>query len=348
MEGMEGISGRRIALIGGAGFIGHHLALHLHELGAEVSIVDGLDVNNLRSYTALPPETENRDLYMKMINQRLERLTEAGIPLHVVDAREYEALKRTLSQIGPQVVVHMAAVAHAGKSNEDPQGAFGHSLQTLEHSLDYSRTGVEHFLFFSSSMVYGNFETPEVSEDHPKEPIGIYGAQKLAGERFVIAYQQVFDLPYTIIRPSALYGPRCVSRRVGQVFIERALVGGTLQVAGKGDERLDFSYVEDVVNGVSLAIARPEGRNEAFNITAGKSRSIQELVEIVQEHFPEVKVEHVERDKLQPFRGTLKIDKAKELLGYEPKVSLEEGLRRYVAWYRDLTSEGVVAGKDAS
>ncbi len=342
---IDDIAGKRIALVGGCGFIGHNLALRLNELGADVSIVDGLEVNNLLSYMALPKDAENRDLYLKMIHQRIELINEAEIPLHVLDARDYDALSRTLTEIGPQVVVHLAAVAHAGKSNKDPQSTFGHSLRTLENALDYSRAGVEHFIYFSSSMVYGNFLEPEVDEDHPLDPIGIYGALKLAGEKFVIAYQQVFDLPYTIIRPSALYGPRCVSRRVGQVFIEKALVGSKLQIDGEGDERIDFSYVDDVVDGVCRAIGHEQSRNQAFNITTGKARSLQELVTIVQEHFPEVEVEYVERDKLRPFRGTLKIDKARDLIGYEPQVGLEEGLDRYVAWYRDLVADGALAGR---
>src|SRR5207245_9750928 len=115
---------------------------------------------------------------------------------------------------------------------------FDHSLRTLENALDYARDGTEHFVYFSSSMVYGNFQTTEVDETHPLEPIGIYGALKLSGEKLVIAYQQVFGTQYSILRPSALYGPRCVSRRVGQAFIESALVGTNLRVDGDGDERL--------------------------------------------------------------------------------------------------------------
>lgn len=337
------IEGKKIALVGGAGFIGHNLALRLNELGARVAIVDGLEVNNLLHYTALPMDSENRHLYLRMINQRLDLLREAEIELHVQDAREYMELSKTLSAIQPDVIVHLAAVAHAGRSNKDPYSTFDHSLRTLENALDYARERVEHFIYFSSSMVYGNFVTPEVSEDHPLDPIGIYGALKLAGEKLVVAYEQVFDLPYTIIRPSALYGPRCVSRRVSQVFIENALVGSSLRVDGEGDERLDFSYIDDVVDGVCKTISSPAARNEAFNITAGRGRSIAELIRIVQEHFPEVEVEYVERDKLRPFRGTLRIDKARELIGYEPQVELEEGLDRYVAWYRDLTSHEALA-----
>ena len=224
---------------------------------------------------------------------------------------------------------------------------FGHSLRTLENALDYARDNAEQFVFFSSSMVYGNFLQPEVSEDHPLDPIGIYGALKLAGEKIVIAYKQVFDLDYTIIRPSALYGPGCVSRRVSQIFIESALVGDTLKVDGEGDERIDFSYIDDVVDGVVRAIGHPAARNEAFNITTGASRSLRDLIDIVREHFPEVQVEFVERDALRPYRGTLDIDKARRLIGYDPATTLEQGLDRYVSWYRDLTSDAALSGAGA-
>src|SRR5262249_37304867 len=154
------------------------------------------------------------DLYLQIINQRLECLRHSSVLLSVQDARDYHALGRLLHEIQPQVVIHAAAVAHAGKSNKDPDSTFDHSLRTLENALDYSRDTVDHFIFLSSSMVYGDFLTDEVAEDHPLNSIGLYGALKVAGERIVIGYQQVFDLPYTIIRPSALYGPRCISRRV--------------------------------------------------------------------------------------------------------------------------------------
>ena len=340
---MPELEGRRIALVGGAGFIGHTLALELKRRGAEVAVVDGLAVNNLLHYLALPADHPNKDLYIKIVHQRLEKLEAAGIPLHIQDAREYDELSRTLGEIEPQTVVHLAAIAHASRSNKDPMSTFGHSLRTLENSLDFARDSAEHFVYFSSSMVYGNFLTPEVAEDHPTDPIGIYGALKLSGEKIVIAYEQVFDLPFTIIRPSALYGPGCVSRRVSQIFIESALVGDKLRVDGEGDERVDFSYIDDVVDGIVRTVENPAARNEIFNITAGGSRSLKELITIVQEHFPEVEVEYVERDALRPYRGTLSIDKAREKLGYEPQVMLEDGLDRYVAWYRDLVGEQVPA-----
>jgi nucleoside-diphosphate-sugar epimerase len=333
------LSGRRVALIGGAGFIGHNLALTLKQLGADVHVLDGLTVNHLGHYAAMEGEPARRDLYIRILLDRLDLLREAGIPLHRLDAREYHHLSRALSEVAPDTIVHLAAVAHADRSNKDPHSTFDHSLRTLENALDWARAQqLERFVFLSSSMVYGHFREREVTEDHGLEPLGIYGALKVAGEKMVIAYNQVFELPFTILRPSALYGPRCVSRRVSQSFIESALVGRSLRVDGEGDEKLDFTYVDDVSDGIVAAITQPGARDEIFNMTAGKARSLRDLVTLVQEHFPEVEVEYVERDVLRPFRGTLNMDKAKRLMGFEPQVELEEGLDRYVSWYRELMS----------
>lgn len=333
------IRGRKIALIGGAGFIGHNLALALARKGAHVDVIDSLQVNNLLAFSMKMPDLVNRDLYLRIIHQRLNLLHEAGIELHPLDARDYHALGQLLNhQIKPQVVIHLAAVAHAGRSNKDPYSTFDHSLRTLENALDCARGNIEQFIYFSSSMVYGNFMTQEVDEDHPLNPMGIYGALKVGGEKMVIAYQQVFDLPFTIIRPSALYGPRCVSRRVGQVFIENALDGSTLRIDGDGSEKLDFTFIDDLVEGICLVVENPAARNQIFNMTYGKASSIQDLVAVVQRYFPQVKVESVERDELMPFRGTLCVDKAVRLLGYQPKFPLDIGFSQYISWYKDFVA----------
>jgi nucleoside-diphosphate-sugar epimerase len=334
------LEGRRIALIGGAGFIGHNLALALKAAGAEVSVIDSLQVNNLLQFTAASNDLPNRDLYLRIINQRLQMMNEAQIPLIVQDARDYHALSRILEKLNPQVILHLAAVSHAGRSNKDPYSTFDHSLRTLENALDNARNRIEHFIYFSSSMVYGNFLKEEVDEDHPLNPIGIYGALKVSGEKMVIAYNQVFDLPYTIIRPSALYGPRCVSRRVGQIFIESAMKGEPLRVDGDGTERLDFTFIDDLVEGIQQVIQNPKSRNQTFNMTYGQSRSVNDLVHIMERYFPEVPVQYVERDKLMPFRGTLSVKRARDLIGYDPKNSIEKGFPKYIEWYRDLDPTG--------
>jgi nucleoside-diphosphate-sugar epimerase len=329
------LSKKCIALIGGAGFIGHNLALKLKDLGADVHVVDGLQVNNLGAYANVAGDP-NKALFVQLINERLDLLRNAGIPLHVLDARDYHALSRCMSEsIKPDTIVQLAAVAHANRANKDPYSTFDHSFRTLENALDCARND-KHFVYFSSSMVYGNFEGEAVTEDRRCDPMGIYGALKYGGEKLVIAYNQVFGMPYTIVRPSALYGERCVSRRVGQAFIENALRGKGLTVNGDGTDALDFTYIEDLVQGVVLCIAKEAARNQAFNLTYGSARSLNQMAGIVREHFPGIEIAHHPRDALMPERGTLSVEKAKRLLGYAPAYPLEKGFTRYIEWYKDL------------
>ena len=343
---MIDIKNKRILLVGGAGFIGHNLALELKKKGAEVSIVDSLAVNNLLYFASTSTDIANRDLYIKILNERQRLLREAGIPLYVQDARDYHALSKIINnQAKAQVVVVLAAVAHAGRSNKDPYSTFDHSFRTLENALDNSRSNVEHLIYFSSSMVYGNFTSGMVTEESPCEPIGIYGALKYGGEKLVIAYNQVFDLPYTIIRPSALYGERCVSRRVGQIFIENVLQGKGIIIKGDGEEHLDFTYVQDLVHGIVCCIENEKSRNQVFNLTYGESRSLNQMYDILKQHFPDIEIQYTDRDKLMPKRGTLCVDKAKEMIGYNPQHDLEKGFSKYIEWYKeffDAKSQGIV------
>ncbi len=328
------LHGKRIALIGGAGFIGHNLALELKRQGADVHVIDGLQVNNLLSIVASTDKNPNRKMYLDMLMQRLDMLHDAEIPVHVKDVRNYHQLSLVLHDLKPQVIVHLAAVAHANRSNKDPYSTFDHSLRTIENSLDAAKGHVEHFIYFSSSMVYGNFAAGEVTEETPCEPLGIYGALKFAGEKMVIAYNQVFDLPYTIIRPSALYGQRCISRRVGQIFVENALKGKEIVVSGDGSDRLDFTYINDLMHGVTQILERDEAKNQLFNLTYGSSRSIGQMADMIKQHFPDVNVRYEPKDKLMPDRGTLSVEKAKRLIGYDPQYPLERGYVEYIDWYK--------------
>lgn len=332
------LRGRKIALIGGAGFIGHNLALTLARLGAEVHVVDSLQVNNLGAFSN-SHDDQNKVLYLHLINERLRLLREQEVPLHVLDARDYHALTRCLGDIKPQVVVQLAAIAHANRSNKDPYSTFDHSFRTLENALDYARDTVERFIYFSSSMVYGNFDGEAVKEDRRCEPIGIYGALKYGGEKLVEAYGHVFNLPYVIVRPSALYGERCVSRRVGQAFIENVLRGRPLSVNGDGSDALDFTYVQDLIQGLVLCMSKEEARNQTFNLTYGDARTLKQMIDIVQLHFPGVEVKFQPRDALMPERGTLSVEKARRMLGYQPQYPLEKGFVQYLEWYKALAKE---------
>ncbi len=331
---------RRIVLVGGAGFIGHHLALALARAGARVAIVDGLQVNNLLAFASADHDPRNQSLNLGVINQRLELLKEAGIPLYILDARDERALANRLNDLKPQVLIHLAGVAHAQQSNMDPRSAFEHTLRTLQYSLECVRDYVERFIYFSSSMVYGHFQTRVVTEGTPSQPVGIYGALKYAGERIVIAHEQVFGMPYTIVRPSALYGPRCISRRVVQVFAENAIRGRGLVVYGDGSDRLDFTYIDDLADGIVRVLQHETAKNETFNLAYGCSRSISELIELLEQHLPGLSVVYKSRGKLCPQRGTLCVDKARRLIGYEPAYPLERGLKRYLDWYGTVDGFG--------
>jgi nucleoside-diphosphate-sugar epimerase len=333
------LTGTCVALIGGAGFIGHNLALKLQKLGAEPHVIDSLQVNNLGAFTHELNDSPNNRLYIEFVNERLDLLRQADIPLHIVDARDYQLLSPRLAAIQPDVIIHLAAIAHANRANKDPYHTFDHSMRTLENALDTLRERKPHFIYFSSSMVYGNFEGDLVREDRHCKPLGIYGALKYAGEKLVIAYNQVFDMPYTIIRPSALYGERCVSLRVGQAFIENAIRGLEITINGDGNDSLDFTYIDDLVHGIILCIEKPAARNQIFNLTYGRARSLNRLAEIVKTHFPATRITYHPRDTLMPERGTLDISKARDLLGYAPAFPLERGYMSYIQWYKTLAAE---------
>ena len=324
---------KKICIIGGAGFIGHNFAVQLRAIGHEVCCVDNLMVNNLISVIGNTDGLKFKALNKKIIESRLDLLEENEIELKIADARDYHVVSRLITDLKPDIIIHLAAVSHANRSNKDPFNTFDHSFRTLENVLDASRGKIERLIYFSSSMVYGNFSKNEVDESDHCDPIGIYGALKYCGEKIIKAYNQVFDLPYTIIRPSALYGERCISRRVGQIFIENAINDHEIKIGGDGEEKLDFTYIKDLCNGVVLAIEKKEAQNEIFNLTYGASRTINNLKDILLDHFPKAKISYEKRDKLMPKRGTLSINKAKKLLGYNPSFSIDEAYPKYIEWY---------------
>ena len=325
---------KKILLVGGCGFIGHNLALHLKQRGHSPVVVDSLSINNI--YSIDNNEIKNQKLYKLILENRIELLKNNKIELIIQDARDYHAISKLYNEIQPDVIIHLAAVSHANRSNKDPHTTFDHSLRTLENTLDFLKNKKTHVIYLSSSMVYGNFEAKEINEDAHCKPIGIYGTLKYAGELMVKTYNQVFDLPYTIIRPSALYGERCVSRRVGQIFIENAIQNLKIKINGDGNDKLDFTYIEDLIEGIAICCHNKKALNQTFNITYGNARKINDLLEILKKEFPYTKIEYTERDNLMPKRGTLSVNKAKNLLDFIPKVPIDTGYLKYISWYRNF------------
>lgn len=325
---------KNILLLGGAGFIGHNLALKLKKKKYNVLIADFLKVNNIKKLNK--NAYGNKRLYIKILNERLNLLKKENIKIIDLDCRDYKKVCKVFNQFKPNVIYHLAAVAHANISNKDPFSTFDHSLRTLENSLDATRSlnNFERFIYISSSMVYGHFKKKIVNENDRCFPLGIYGALKFAGEKMVIGYNQVFKIPYNIIRPSALYGERCISRRVAQIFVENALSNKELLINDDGKEKLDFTYIEDLTECMVKMIEKKKSKNEIFNITFGNSRSINELTKIIGRSIKNLKIKSQKRDKLMPYRGTLSNNKIKKYLNYKPKYNLEKGLDKLISWYK--------------
>jgi len=325
---------KRIALIGGAGFIGHNLAIALKKQGHEPIIIDSLAVNNMLSFTN--SEIKNRKLYLSILNKRIDLIQNNNIDFNVEDARNYNAMSMLLGKYKPDVIIQLAAVSHANKSNKDPHTTFDHTLRTLENTLDIAKNWGSHVIYFSSSMAYGHFDEESVTEETTCNPLGIYGTLKYSGELIVKAYHRVFDIPYTIVRPSALYGERCVSRRVSQIFIENAVQGIDITINGDGSDKLDFTYIDDLIHGITLIIENEKARNETFNMTYGEARSIGEMAEILKDHFDGININYLPKDSLTPDRGTLNVDKARNLLGYNPQNPIDDGYPKYIQWYKEF------------
>lgn len=325
---------KKIVLVGGSGFIGHNLALHLISKGHSVHIIDSFSVNNLLNFT--DDEIPNKDLYRSILNNRIDLINQNNVKLIVEDARNYHSLSKIITSLNPDIVIHLAAVSHANKSNKTPHDTFDHSLRTLENVLDICKGIGCRLVYMSSSMVYGDFNGIEVDEDTVCKPKGIYGALKYAGEIIIKSYSEVFGLPYTIIRPSALYGERCVSRRVGQIFIENIIQGKKITISGDGEEKLDFTYIVDLVDGIEKACVSEKAINQIFNITFGQGRKINDLIKILKSEFNEVNVEYKERDHLMPERGTLSNKKSIEMINYKSNYPIEIGYLEYIKWYRNF------------
>lgn len=173
-------------------------------------------------------------------------------------------------------------------------------------------------------------------EDGAKDPKEIYGGMKLAGEVLVKVFSRRYDIPYAIVRPSAVYGPTDNNRRVLQIFIENALQGNPITVTNPDTTFLDFSYVEDVAQGLAAVTLSPNSIHEEFNITRGEGRSLAEAIALLRGYFPDLQVQvKTEAESYRPNRGALNIEKARRLVGYEPVDSLETGLGKYLAFVRE-------------
>jgi len=318
-------------ITGGLGFIGSELAKSL----LKKKIVNKcIILDNFGSF--ISPLKSNFKDYRQ---QRLENVK--NIIIERGDANNQQITLKLLQKYKPKFIYHTAALPLAKIENLNAKEASIGSVDATRNILESlvfvknnrRNYNFKRFVYFSSSMIYGDFKTKIVNETSSANPKEIYGTMKLAGEVITKGLSNYYNIPYTIIRPSAVYGPKDMNQRVSQIFINKAINGSNINVHGK-TERLDFTYIDDLVNGVILASTRKNGINNTFNITNGKGRSLFEFVSILKKHFPKIKFTIKNRDKFRPKRGTLSIKKATKLIGYKPKTTLEKGIYKYLKFLK--------------
>ena len=309
----------KILVTGGLGLIGHNVVQRLQKRGDEVSIID-----NQTTYGIIPREEIDY-----LVGERLKKIKQCHIYHdYIENASRVDTIIDTEK---PEVIVHMASFPRQKVVNANPANGSRVMMEGLINLLESAKKHkVERFVYISSSMVYGDFED-QVLEDDPCAPQGQYGIMKLAGEWLVKDYARRCGFDYVIIRPSAVYGPLDVEDRVVAKFMLAAMRGHTLKVNG-ASETLDFTFVDDAADGIVAAATRIMARNNTYNITKSHSVSLLEAAEMIVNIVGSGTIEVKDKDADFPSRGALNIDRAKTILGFDPKVDVEQGFREYYDW----------------
>ncbi len=309
----------KFLITGGHGLIGHNVLRRLQDRGEDVVSVD-IHTN----YGIIP-----QDELDYLLEERLKKLDD-----HVnyeADISDVEKMQEIFEKEKPDVVIHMASFPRQKVVNANPVWGADVMMRGLINLLECStKNNVERFVYISSSMVYGDFED-QVREDDSTNPQGQYGIMKLSGEHLVRDYTRKTGMEHAIIRPSAVYGPLDVEDRVVAKFMLTAMRGGELQVNG-ANETLDFTYVDDAADGVTEAATRIMCRNMTFNITKSHSVSLKSAAEMIVNIVGNGTISVREKDADFPSRGALNIERAQTVLGFDPKVDVEEGFRAYYNW----------------
>lgn len=316
---------RRILLTGGAGFIGSHVAEALIRSGAKLSIVDNLD-----SFYALSRKRLN-----------LQEIRTAGAyQFFEVDVRDMDALRKVAEHAQPEIMIHLAARAGVRPSIEQPALYESVNVAGTVNLLELAREfRVQRLIFGSSSSVYGVTNTiPFCEDDLNIHPISPYAATKLAAELMAYTYAHLYGLTILCLRFFTVYGPRQRPDLAVHKFASLIEAGKPIPVYGDGSMGRDYTYVDDIVAGVAASLEyAPQSKLpfEIFNLGNSHPVRLAELIgqlelaigkKALQERLPE-----------QPGDVPVtwaNIDKARRLLGYSPKTSMEQGLQKFVAWYR--------------
>lgn len=310
------LEGQRILVTGGAGFIGSHLVDALVEGGARVSVVDDLSTGKRGN---LHPQA-------------------AFYPLSVGSAELEQVFRRE----SPQLVYHLAANTNVPRSVADPLWDCEGIRGSLNLFLRAREAGVRKIILASSSFVYGNVDEDRLplTEEHPTQPVSPYAVSKVATENYLLYFHRTFGLPATIFRYGTTYGPRQAGGALAD-YIRQIAAGRSAEMYGDGRLTRDYTYVSDVVRANLLAFETEAANGEILNLGADRETALVDLYATVARLLgrPDNRPEFLPARAGDIRRFRVSNARARRVLGWEPTVSLEEGLRETLRYQGLIPNE---------
>jgi UDP-glucose 4-epimerase len=295
----------KVLVTGGSGFIGSHVVDKLRDRGVEVRVFD----------MVMPTHRKDIEFYQGSL-------------------LDLEALRMALS--GTHAVFHLAAVADVQEVYEEPYYAESINVRGTINVLEAVRRSrsVKRVIYGSTTWVYSEATEQYVDERTPLHaPTHLYTATKIASEYYCQSYSKLYNIPVTILRYGIPYGPRARDGAVVPIFVQKALKGEPLTIAGDGMQFRKFVYVEDLAEGNVLAL-KTIAQNKIYNLDGTERVTIKQIAETVQKVLGNVKIEYVPA-RPGDFSGKeVSSQLAKNELGWEPRMPFEEGVRRYIEWYK--------------
>ncbi len=313
-----------VLITGGAGFIGSHLCRRLLEEGARVICLDNFD------------SFYDPNIKIKNIKELVEGYPER-FQLKTGDIRNPEHLREIYRENPVHRVVHLAARAGVRPSIEHPLLYQDVNIRGTITLLEVCKEfGIKEFIFASSSSVYGeNQRIPFSEEDLDIQPISPYGATKRAGELLCYSYHYLYGMNIACLRIFTAYGPRQRPEMAIHKFTRLIDRGEVIPIYGDGSSRRDYTYIDDLIDGFMATLSHHRGF-EIYNLGESQTTSLIELVKLIEEAFG--KKAHIEMLESQPGDVSVTyadIRKARRMLGYQPRVKIEEGIKRFVEWYKE-------------
>ena len=313
---------RKVLVTGAAGFIGSHLTDALLARGDFVAGVD-----NFNDF--YDPAVKRANLRGALESERFR--------LHEADICDEDAVRRIFEQERADVVVHLAARAGVRPSLQDPNLYHRVNVIGSQHILDACRaTPPSHLVFASSSSVYGGSTEVPFNEDNPvARPISPYAATKRMNELMGHVYSHVYGLKVTMLRFFTVYGPRQRPDMAIHKFTRLIAEGQSVPMYGDGSTERDYTYIDDILDGLLRTVDTPFDF-EIFNLGESRTTQLRELIEIIAKHMNATL--RIDKQPMQPGDVLITyadITKARQRLGYDPNTPVEDGVARFVEWFKE-------------